>query len=307
MNPDENIKIATWNILHTETEFYEDRLEEIIANMEDIDVLLIQEALFNDNINMAVDIADRLDMHIAITGNTSTYHAEQNKSISGLAILSRLPIISSEVILLDEGFVEEAVSAWLVMPSGRELLVVSSHLEWGGPRTYIRAKQAQQINNYVVKQLADKPYRSADAPVAIWGGDFNATPESLPIQYLIGNHTVDNHGAFWIDAWNVSGDGSEGYTNDPSTVWAAETARNVGIVHTEFIPARRIDYIFVQDWAYGRPGYPIKTEIRGNESIHGKTLASDHFALVSYIWDPPLDMYIRPMHSSVRKNLLKED
>lgn len=306
INPDEKVVVATWNILHTEVEYYEERLEEIVGHMDDVDVLLIQEALFRDDMNMTVDIANRLDMHIAITGSTKTYHAEPEKGVSGLAILSRLPILSTETILLEHGFVEEAISAWVRMPSGREMLVISSHLEWGGPKTYVRARQAKEINSFVLKELKDKPYRSGDAPVVVWGGDFNAVPDSLPIQYITGKMPVDNNGTFWIDAWETSGDGSEGYTNVASTVWAKETALNVGIIHPEVIPPRRIDYIFLYDWAYGRPGYPMNTEIRGNKSLYGDTLGSDHFAVVTELWDPPTDVYIRPLRTTVRDNLQKD-
>ena len=305
LNPLEKVTVATWNILHTEQDEYEKRLDEVAANLDDVDVLLIQEALITENINMVTDLADRLEMHIAATGNTKTYHAEANKSVSGIAILSKLPIIESENIMLDNGYVEEAASAWIRMPSGREMLAICSHLEWGGPRTFARAKQAQQINDYVDIELKNKPYRSADAPVVVWGGDFNATPESLPIQYITGNAAVDNRGAFWVDAWATSGDGSEGYTNDPMSYWAEETARNAGIIHPQYVPKRRIDYIFVKDWAYGRPGYPFKTEVRGAESIYGEMVGSDHYAVVSHIWDPPTDVFIRPIPQIVRENLKK--
>lgn len=295
--PDEfegqTIKVATWNLLSSAADLRE-RMEEAAAHLLDTDIVLIQESRQEEDPSLpssAKVLADQIGMKVIAAVNAPSRHAEQRFKY-GTAILTRLPVITEGLVDLRSalGWQDSASIAWLTAPSGRRLLTVSAHLQWGGDKEHVRLAQAVAIENEVRVRLAEHARTNPIAPLALLGMDANALPESDTIRYLTGLGVGNGAGgAQWVDTWTVSGNGP-GYTSVvPGNPYAAATAMSVGITRPEMIPARRIDYLMARGWVYGRAGHPLDVEVRGQTSLLGKVLASDHHCVVTTIWDPPLE------------------
>lgn len=143
-------------------------------------------------------LASRLGYHYAVAPSTS---AEGY----GVALLSAWPIGDTRIVALPrtDGAPRVALRAVVDHPDGA-LPVVVTHLETAGP---VRTRQATRVRRLV-----------ADADRAVVLGDFNATPNEVPIDVMT---------AAFTDAWATAGAG-EGATFGAAT------------------PTRRIDYVFVR-------------------------------------------------------------
>lgn len=154
------------------------------------------------------------------------------------------------------------------------------HGVWGGDRAHER----EQHMLHAVRWAESLRQRWADCePVLVLGGDLNAAPDSSVVRYLTGLQSLGASGTYWVDAWAHAGDGTAGRTTTADSTWFLETARAMGIQRPESVPPRRIDYLFVRDWVYGRRGQPLATRVdltgTGRDGRH----ASDHFAVTTML------------------------
>lgn len=259
------------------------RLKEAAAHLRDVDVVLLQEVDGGASPDAARSLAELLGMTVAAHAATWTY---SSGSTSGAAILTRLPVLSGFAVDIHHGRMQRAAGAWLLTAAQRPFLLISAHLEWGGAAESLRLEQARAINAVVEAELTRCPVEGT-APIAVWGGDFNTTPDADMLRYLRGQGVFEGESTYWIDVWREFSSGA-GYTNVPAeNALAVRTALEVGIEDPGMLPPRRIDYLLVRGWAWGRPGCPLSVELRGQQDLTGAGPASDHYAVVATLWDPP--------------------
>ncbi len=162
-----------------------------------------------------------------------------------------------------------------------DLNLFSAHFIWGGETEVQRAKQAELIELWASEVEKVKP-----SSVSLLAGDLNAEPDYRSIRYLSGKElSLDNsHGTLWTDAWVSAGSEDNAITNSHSTnVQGRATAFRSGIAYPGFLPDRRIDYIFVRGWRYGKIGSPVSfgymthpegLEISDHDGIYADLLIS---------------------------------
>jgi endonuclease/exonuclease/phosphatase family metal-dependent hydrolase len=288
---DERVRIATWNVLHPRFDVPA-RTAEIARVLADCDVALLQEIAISDTYNSAEEIAEATGMRVASTAIVKFIPGEEHWSAT--AILTRLPVLRSMTV---PTITSESAAAVIALPSGRELVAISAHLEWGGGEEATRVAQVQEIDRAAAallsahssqvspSQASSALASSADDPVVVLGGDFNALPESDTVRFLTGLASVNGRSTIWADAWGNSDD--PGYTNLPaSNPLAAAIARKHGL-DPQGLPARRIDYLMARGWVWGKAGCSLSTSIRGTKAGPTGVFGSDHCAVVTDMWDPP--------------------
>lgn len=288
------IRIATWNLLHTATDNYDARLAEAVAQINQIrpDVLLVQEATIGEPRQDAIlSISQDCELTVASRANMKeTYSASLMPSnhLVQVGVLTKFPVLDQQSIPLAPTPLTEPEAALSVLrqPSGNLLIVCSAHLAWGGAAESYRFTQARQIDAIIAQEF-ERYSEAGENVVAVFGGDFNAVPESRTLRWLRGlDPGPDNHDTYWVDAWAKAGQGGEGFTSLPDNPHAHRTAIAVGISRPERNPRRRIDYILVRGWAHGRPGDPLRCGVFGDQPLTG-IFASDHLGVWADVVDEP--------------------
>lgn len=292
------LTVTTFNVLHAA----EDRTGRALTaaaglNASAPDLVLLQELPFEHGRSSAY-----LDTLRAATGLTVAHAAPltapkpHSTDRSGLGILHGAALVLEEAGTLPpvpglEDYLPVPQGNWAVFaeagagpsdevrpPPGRAVGVVNVHGVWGGDRAYEREQQmlhAVRWAESLRQRLADRE------PLMVLGGDLNTVPESSVIRYLTGLQPLGTEGTYWVDAWGHAGDGTAGHTTTADSEWFLETARGVGIQRPESVPPRRIDYLFVRDWVYGRRGHPLRTWVDLTGMGHTGRHASDHFAVTT--------------------------
>lgn len=283
------LHVATWNLMDGRSKSYQARIDEAVEHLHGFDVILLQEASYGNGVDAAAEIASKLGLTVAAASNTMTFRERDvnhvaDGNFSRCAILTRLPVVSGDAVPFISYEGSHFSAAVLIAPSGRPLVAASAHLVWGGKGEYARALQAQEINAWVEEKLEQLNVEGNKDAFAIVGGDFNTTPQSKTVRYMTGLDDIDGDCTLWVDVWSTVRE-SEGYTVLPDNEWAASTAAIVGIANPERLPKRRIDYLFVYGWAYGRPGSPLRAWIVGREKRTG-IMASDHLGVGAILADP---------------------
>ncbi|MDD9941789.1 MAG: endonuclease/exonuclease/phosphatase family protein [Myxococcales bacterium] len=103
---------------------------------------------------------------------------------------------------------------------------------------------------------------------AVLVGDFNAEPESNEIRFLKGLHSIGSRGAYFCDAWQRAGTGSDGATWTERNAYSGPWG----------LPNRRIDYIFVAAPGVVGPGAVRSCRVVCDEEVNG-VWPSDHFGV----------------------------
>jgi endonuclease/exonuclease/phosphatase family metal-dependent hydrolase len=245
----------------------------------DVDVVLVQEVPTGP-------VADTLDV-VAATSGLSVASISPETGGNRNAVLTRLRFEESPSIrytVPESPWDLFAATSMLTTSSGRRLLVVSAHLAWGGLFEHRRLLQASALDAAVARLLDDPK-----AP-AIMGGDLNTTPESATIRHLTGLEPFEGRSAQWTDAFAVAGLGS-GVSSTGANRWARRTAAKQGFLDPAGIPERRIDFLLVRGYAYGRPFAPIRCFSVGPELLpsvlpDAPFPPSDHDPVVADLWDP---------------------
>lgn len=280
----DTLKVLTLNMLH-KTLLREDRVRRIAEeiNSRELDIIMLQEVPFE--LDGTSETLDYLVKNTGLSVSAYNLHFKHKGYDSGSAILSRFPVIEGGKTLApdDEG-ARHYDSCYAVLETeARPVIVFSIHAAWGGSNEVYRERQALFLDKHA--QELETKYADRN-PFSIMGGDMNAQPENNCIRYLTGQASVNGEGTLWIDAWKYLHGTLPGYTVVPENTLAYKTAIDVGIIRPELLPPRRIDYLMVRGWTYGRAGCPLDMSLALQEQDTDGYTPSDHFGLFSNIWNP---------------------
>lgn len=243
---------------------WEERLVAIRAQLAELepDVVGMQEVLRFEGMDQAALVAQGLGYEVAWGLSSENYGFP-----TGNAILSRWPVLRTEVIALPDGGSDEQrsiVFAELDAPFGK-VPAFCTHLNWKLDHGHVRQLQ--------VKALALEVTRLAPLgsfpPVLL--GDFNAEPDSDEMRYLRGLTGLGGPCVYFADSFFVAGEG-KGVTFSKRNPFAAPLGE----------PERRIDYVYVRGPDDARRGEPIAARVCFDEAHEG-TFASDHFGVMATI------------------------
>lgn len=280
------VRIATWNVLHSTYE-RNSRMRMAAAELAGHDVCLLQEVVLPESgASSAALIAELSGQQVVAT---AFGQVNRNGEPTGTAVLSSLPVLDSfsvdtALVMPEHGLHASYAGAVLRLPSGRPLAVVSAHLPWGGANEHNRLRHAQLINAEVQRRTA-----LLDDSMIVMGGDFNCEPDSDTMRWLTGKSAVDTPHTFWTEVWSGLHPHDAGATSVPAgNVNAMKTAIEVGgggggLLH----PSRRIDFLLVHGWAWGRAGHPLAAQLLGTRPNSEGLHASDHYGVSADLWDPP--------------------
>jgi endonuclease/exonuclease/phosphatase family metal-dependent hydrolase len=191
---------------------------------------------------------------------------------SGIAVATRWPIREQQQLrLLGEGSQAGGVAlrTWVDSPRGVLSFCCAAtyfHLPHHG---HWRERQMPQLAHFARAGVS----RNDHPPILV--GDFNAPPESAEIRYLKGLQSLADSSTYFVDAWEVAGDGS------PGSTWSREN----GFAAPWLLPSRRIDYVFV-----GHPRLPGGTGLIEACAVVGAVAVdgiwpSDHFGVCATLRD----------------------
>ena len=261
-------RVVTWNLDHHPLDLKTRREQATdVLNTLDADAICLQELPGEEGRSDAHLIAERLRMNVASEGSTGTY------------VLTRWPILRRVDFPFTFTDMGSATGA-LIEKEGQRFLIVSAHLAWGSGREAARLSQSMQMDRIIGEHASLEPFRTGgNQVVGVIGGDLNAEPTASSIRYLTGLGVENGSSTLWTDAW-CRGEG-QGITSSAKNPLAARTAlSSSGIELVGDIPERRIDYILVRGYAYGRTGAPVYTKLFGTPEGDG-SVVSDHYGLVS--------------------------
>lgn len=180
------IRVMTFNIKHGEIGGLEGIAETI--NKESPSLVALQEVDVDAARSGTVDQPHRLGQ---LTGMTNLFRSALTLAAGGnygVALLSRFPILTSEVVKLTSSG-EQRITAFITIQlPGKQVQVAVSHLDLDDP---IKKTQGEEI-------LA----KFKDPSTAILMGDMNAVPEESPIPEF---------SAVFRDSWKEAGQG-DGFT-----------------------------------------------------------------------------------------------
>ncbi|UOY01508.1 endonuclease/exonuclease/phosphatase family protein [Blastococcus sp. PRF04-17] len=197
------------------------RLAKVLHSVE-ADVICLQEVdrYFGDrseDVDQALLLSRALDMQLAWGPAIDEPRADGRPRQYGNALLSRLPILVSDVHRLPgTGEPRSALRTMLELDGGT-LWVTNTHLSTGDP-----ARRAEQVGT-----LAALHTDSMAAGVLV--GDFNARPDAPELAALQGR---------FDDAWELAED------RDDQAGWRF-WQRDEGLTHPAHSPHRRIDQVWV--------------------------------------------------------------
>lgn len=241
---------------------------------------IFAEALLNTPLDIVCmqEVANQ-EALIEIMGNLGyIYHVKNNLMVhndnvaDSLAIFSRYPVQKIDFI----NAYDQRLMAGCVEINDKIYNVFSAHLSWGPDNGYERLAQVSLID-----RVARTAELATPGSVSILCGDLNADPESRPIRFLrgwdLGSDNISS--TLWMDSHVEAGDESNWTTSDHSVNhYGIQTALRNKIIDTDFLPQRRIDYIFSRGWLYGKNGYPIDF---GRLNHPENKIFSDHDAIYS--------------------------
>jgi endonuclease/exonuclease/phosphatase family metal-dependent hydrolase len=260
------LRVATINIWNRFGP-WDQRLPALRAEVASLapDLLGLQEVLRldrgeGDGLDQAQAIAAGFGYHVA-------FARAHDEHWFGNAALSRWPIVSSATFELPRSGTDERrtlLFARVKSPFG-DIPFFVTHLNWKFEEGHVREAQVREIA-HSVQALAP-----AGAFPAILVGDFNAQPEADEIRFLHGLTSLGgSRRVFFQDAFQLSGDGSPGFTYARRNPFAAALGE----------PDRRIDYVFVHGRDDRRRGEPVDARLCFDAPFEG-TYPSDHFGVVA--------------------------
>lgn len=255
------MRVVTWN-LWWRFGPWQERAAAITATLAriDADVVCLQEVWAADGRRQADDLAAEL-------GYAAVGSADGAERVVGNAILSRHPILESEIVVLPRDDAapgpRTVVRARLDTPHGPSE-VFCTHLAYRVDESDLRRRQLTEICRLVAARRGDPD--TAFPPVLC--GDLNAVPTSDEIRCLTGEAPPPVSGLAFTDAWAAVGSGP-GHTWDDRNPYQAQTTW----------PRRRLDYVLV-GWPRPKPfGNPRSARLAGGRPIGG-VWPSDHLAVV---------------------------
>ena len=259
-----------------------------LAAALNVDVLLVQEVqeVPSDSVEQTLNVIGKTS---GLTLAATSPEVSATSSHPPVAVFSRLPFQTHEPVKYSSIAMPSQYAALASVRTrvNRDLLVVSAHLSWGGKGEYTRLRQVVTLDQEISRILGNEM-----APACL-GGDLNSLPQSSTIRYLTGLDSYEGESTQWADAFALAGIG-DGVTSTSANPWARVTAERHGFLDTYALPDRRIDYIMVRGYPYGRPFAPQIAFSVSTDMLHAllpdaADPPSDHNAVVCDLWDPPLD------------------
>lgn len=243
---------------------WEQRLPAIREGLRHLapDVIGMQEVLRYGDFDQAALVSEGLGYHVA-WGVASENHGFP----VGNAILSKWPVLRSEVIALPNGGSDESrslVFAELDSPYGRVPFFVT-HLNWKLHHGHVRCLQVRAIASAVAERAP------IDGFPPIVTGDFNAQPDSDEIRFMTGLTGLGGNCVYFADSFGVAGEGP-----------AATFSKRNPFAEPLREPERRIDYVFVRGPDDVQRGEPRDCRVCFDEPFEG-TFPSDHFGVITTI------------------------
>jgi endonuclease/exonuclease/phosphatase family metal-dependent hydrolase len=192
--------------------------------------------------------------------------------------LTESDIVSGETVNKSQRY---AAAATVRSAHGFDVHVISTHFVWGMDREHLRLTQAQTIDAEARRRWSTPSGTGASEPMlTILCGDMNTLSGHDSMRYLRGELSSPAHATLWTDVHLVAGEG-DGYTSTSENQWACEVAKRHGI-DPRLLPQRRIDYVYVHGYAYGRVLAPLGTHVVNTGTPFP---ASDHAAVICDLWD----------------------
>ena len=282
---EETLSVLTWNI-DARPEERDARLKTLarIIQLHKPDILCLQE-VWPDSLEY---LEDNIDLDLALF-----YKSAKNSFGNAIFTGSSLKAIEAPTVMElfsvgENDKKSNLLSVLVESKSGRKWNIMTTHLAWGGMSEWARVRQVKEIESIASAKASEY---AKEEIVQVVTGDFNTNPNNDSIRYLKGL-SDSTPGAFWLDAWELSGDGSEGYTSTPDNPMAVSIAKKFNnVTRTDLLPKRRIDFILIRGWQYGMPGYPLSTKVLGANEVSifsSETYPSDHYGVTTKLWDPPI-------------------
>jgi len=195
---------------------------------------------------------------------------DEHERLWGVAILSRRTIDQLDIVPLPPAGKHAAAPLLHVRTGGVD--VANLHLA-APPRAGIARQRQVLVVDDAIRSLSDP-----DAALPpIFGGDFNADPESDEVRFLCGQCAISGRTAYYQEAWRSGGPDEPGFTLSNANPHLADLN----------VARRRVDFIFAGD-AFLRPetaGRVLSAELAFHHPLTG-TYASDHFGVVVDIAHP---------------------
>jgi endonuclease/exonuclease/phosphatase family metal-dependent hydrolase len=191
----------------------------------------------------------------------------------GNAVVSRLPIISHEVIALPAPRADDlrnAIRCEIQTPHGR-LPFISTHLTWELDAAPVREEQVVLLDEWARKNPGGIP--------SVMCGDFNCTPDGLVHQFLTGRSSLLGRGTYWRDAYQRRHPHSDGFT------WSARNPYVARSIERN----RRLDYVFVGPMHDQGPGGILHARVCLDLASGEDVFPSDHFGVFVELSLVPVD------------------
>lgn len=253
----DTLKVLTFNLFGMPNSDWATRISMIVEEVAEHqpDLIALQEVIEpGGNLELrAKEIADSLFNRTGI-GYDFVYertHFSWSTWFEGIAILSRHVILDSEARALPPGLFPRAVIWARVLTGAGIVNIFSTHLSFSNQEPQ-RLQQVQAIKNFVAEKSADSV-----AIANIVCGDFNAIPDSPPIQLMT---TVDNEGVVFLDSWAEANPGQPGRTIPSDN------------------PDSRIDYVFFKD---GEKAGVLSSKLAFTQPNTNELYPSDHIGVLS--------------------------
>jgi endonuclease/exonuclease/phosphatase family metal-dependent hydrolase len=258
----------TWNLWWRFGD-WEARQEGIRSSLQDVspDVCALQEVFSDGDTNQAERLASELGLYCA-WGPTAypefwRWLIEDSSLDFGVAVLSRWPILESQVIDLagEEG--KPALCAIIDGPAG-PFPFISAHLSAGAKRSAHRIEQVERLKGLLLE-------RESETYPGILAGDFNAHPDSDEMRLASGLSPSSVDLAL-VDAWRFADPHDPGFTFDRANPHVADGPD----------PSSRFDYIYVGLRYHLDVGRVQSVRLAATEPVNG-VWASDHAAVVAEV------------------------
>jgi endonuclease/exonuclease/phosphatase family metal-dependent hydrolase len=249
------------------------------------DIVSLQEVPYQgETVSEQLDLIAQISGMESIMSKAFYWYKGDEELIQGTAILysPKLQLVSSGTLENMRG--AEYDKASCVYATFEDAInVINFHGVWGGWKTPLRNRQVLAVDELSARlhDASDHEY-----PLTVLTGDFNAEPESSTVRFLTGLDEIEAKGTFWVDTWKHVGDRTEsehGYTSTAANDLAWKTAIGVGIKNPASMPDRRIDYIMVRGWAYGRRGNPVSSKVVDVRNHETGGYYTDHNAVLSVL------------------------
>ncbi|MGI8331242.1 endonuclease/exonuclease/phosphatase family protein [Actinomadura scrupuli] len=256
------VRLAGWNVWARYGPW--ERREQAVAatlGAHSPDIVVLLEAWETADDHQAERLGARLGLpHYAFTGGL-----EEDGVTSGMAVMSRWPILQHDDQRLGDRGGRDGGSVLFTEIDGPRgpVQVFAAMLAWRLDHGLLRQGQVRDLAAYVAKT------QNPLGPVFVCG-DLNAGPDSEEVRMLTGRAGVAAPGLVFYDAWELAGDGGPGTTWSNANPWAAPA----------LFPERRIDYVLSAWPRPGGAGHPVRCEVIGAEAVDG-VLPSDHYGVLA--------------------------